>query len=106
MLLHAFRLVLIVHTYAIKQLTATLLVLAIVLPSIAPVTKTAHAQTAKTLYLREIKITGEEFVVLEAVSDISNLGEYWLAYNSSETATNIVPSQQLPAIALSAGKVF
>jgi hypothetical protein len=58
------------------------------------------------LVLREIKITGDEFVVVQNTSDSSViLSEYWLGYNSSDTATNIVPTVQLPMTILAPSEV-
>jgi hypothetical protein len=59
------------------------------------------------LFFREVKITGDEFVVLQntSASDLL-LSDYWLGYNSSDTATNIVPTVQLPAISLGPGQVL
>lgn len=58
------------------------------------------------LVIREIKITGDEFVVLQATQDIADLSQYWIGYNGSDTATAIVPSQQLPAQKLTAGQAM
>lgn len=57
------------------------------------------------LFLREVKITGDEFVVLQANRTIS-LNDYWLGYTGSDTATNIVPTEQLPAHTLQAGQAL
>lgn len=54
-----------------------------------------HAATAD-LYVREINITGNEFLVLEAGSDIADLSNYWIGYVNDNLAT-AAPSQQLPA---------
>ena len=64
-----------------------------------------HAVTSN-LYIREIKITGDEFIVLQAQQDIFHLSDYWLAYSSNDTSTNIVPAQQLPDINLEAGQAI
>lgn len=87
-----------------KRVITIIAVLLVAFAPTSPTVTVAHAEINKALYIREIKITGEEFVVLESRSDIPNLSEYWISYSSSETATNIVPSQQLPAIALGAGQ--
>lgn len=104
MLLLAFRLQLTVHSIAMKQ---TLYILSfaslLIMSSFATVIVSAEVPT-KELYVREIKVTGEEFVVLEAQSVISDLAAYWLAYSSSELATNLVPTQQLPSISLQIGQ--
>lgn len=57
------------------------------------------------LFLREVKITGDEFVVLQANRAIS-LNDYWLGYTGSDTATNIVPTEQLPTRTLQAGQAL
>jgi hypothetical protein len=65
------------------------------------------AETAPepTLRIRELNITGDEFVVLQNVSStVVQLDEYWLGYNSDDTASYIVPTQQLPAVELPAGQ--
>lgn len=63
----------------------------------------AHADQPP-LVLREVNITGQEFVVLQARQDIADLSSFWLAYASSDTAANLVPTLQLPAISLTAGQ--
>jgi hypothetical protein len=67
----------------------------------------ANAQTdGQNLRIRQVKITGDETVVLQnAGSSAVNLGEYWLGYASSDTVTVVVPSQQLPDVSLPAGGV-
>lgn len=52
--------------------------------------------TPADLYVREINITGNEFMVLQAGNDIADLGSYWLGYVNDNTAV-AAPSQQLPA---------
>lgn len=71
-----------------------------------PLTAAAQSTTMPSLLIREIKITGEELVVLQATEDISDLSEYWLGYTGSDSANpgSIVPSQQLPAKPLAAGQ--
>jgi len=63
------------------------------------------------LALAEIKITGDEFVVLKnnTGKDISDLSAYWLdGYNSNQPmgagVTNT--SQQLPAVKLGSGQTI
>lgn len=60
------------------------------------------------LTIREIKITGDEFVVLQATTNIPDLSEYWVGYTASETVNpgSIVPSQQLPQRALQLGQAL
>ncbi|MFZ1248961.1 MAG: lamin tail domain-containing protein [Candidatus Saccharimonadales bacterium] len=64
--------------------------------------------TAPPLLIREIKITGDEFVVLQATENIADLSEYWLGYSSSDTQNPgaIIPTQQLPARALATGQAL
>ena len=74
----------------------------------APVT--AHAEEISAarpqLLIREAKITGDEFVVLQATDHIPELSEYWIGYVGSDTAEpgTIVPVQQLPHYELQAGQ--
>jgi hypothetical protein len=67
---------------------------------------TAGADTAvvPAMSFREVKITGDEFVVLQANQAVADLSSYWLGYSNSDTATSIVPTQQLPAIGLAKGQ--
>lgn len=69
-----------------------------------PISAGADGTVAPALSFREVKITNDEFVVVQATKDISDLSAYWLGYSSVDTATNIVPTQQLPAIPLKAGQ--
>lgn len=66
----------------------------------------AGADTIATpaLSFREVKITGDEFIVVQANQAIADMSTYWLGYSSTDTATNIVPTQQLPAISLAKGQ--
>ena len=77
----------------------------IVFLCLVPLTVSADTTNVPSLLIREIKITGEELVVLQATADV-NLSEYWLGYVSSDTASagSIVPTYQLPARNLSAGQ--
>lgn len=74
--------------------------------SFVPLKVQAETVTLPPLVIREIKITGEELVVLQATQDIPDLSEYWVGYTGSDTANPgaIVPSQQLPARAITAGQ--
>lgn len=56
--------------------------------------------------VRQIKITGTEFVVLQATTDIPDLSSFWIGYTSSDTADAgaIVPTQQLPVRHLASGQ--
>lgn len=72
-----------------------------------PLTVSAQSVSpAPPLVIREIKITGDEFVVLQATEDISDLSDYWIGYTGSETVNPgaVVPTQQLPAYELAAGQ--
>ena len=77
---------------------------------VAGLSTVVHADTANLtagLVFREVKITGDEFVVLQNIGvDPVPMDEYWLGYNSSDTATNIVPTVQLPAGDLAPGDVI
>lgn len=94
------------------RLVSTVRVLAILLGiciilSMPIATYAIEPANPSDLAFRQIKVTGDEFVVLENTGENDlNLGEYWLGYSSSDTATNIVPTQQLPAVTLTAGGVI
>lgn len=60
----------------------------------------ARASALPAVTFREVKITGDEFVVVQANEDVADLSAYWLAYSSNDTAASMVPAQQLPAIPL------
>ena len=64
----------------------------------------AASATSPDLYIREINITGNEFIALQANSAISDLSDYWLGY-VNDNQSLAAPSEQLPAIALGAGQV-
>lgn len=91
-----------------KYLSTILRVGAVILLSLVPLTAQAETISVPPLVIREIKITGEELVVLQATADITDLSEYWVGYTGSDTATPgaIVPSQQLPARSLAAGQAL
>jgi|JI10StandDraft_1071094.scaffolds.fasta_scaffold07716_10 hypothetical protein len=84
----------------------SLLFVVILMIPVVPVYAKEQAIALPDLYIREAKITGEEFVVLQAAVDVPDLSEYWLGYNSNELATTVVPSQQLPARTLLAGQAI
>lgn len=67
------------------------------LPLLAVPARKASGQSTPALVIREIDITDDsEMIVLQATSDIKDLSTYWIGYNSSDTAHNLVPTQQLP----------
>lgn len=69
----------------------------------------AYADASTTqLSIREVNITGDEFIVLQNVgaTSIEHLNAYWLGYVSSEIAPNIIPTQQLPDVTLEAGQAY
>lgn len=72
--------------------------------STIPLQVGAITPTVPALSFRQVKITGDEFVVVRANQAITDLSSYWLGYSSSDTASNIVPTQQLPAISLTSGQ--
>lgn len=65
-----------------------------------------HAQTTvPDLVVRQIKISGEEQVVLQVTTDGVELGDYWLGYVSQEAdARSLVPTLRLPTFRLDAGQ--
>lgn len=96
------------YTCDMKNLIAGMRVGIVVLCVSLMPTANCHAQALllPELYIREVKITGEEFLVIQATQTIADLSEYWIGYSSSETTANIVPSQQLPARALQNGQAI
>ena len=80
--------------------------LLVVLCLLVPATTTvADSPPEPSLKIRELNITGDEFVVLENVSSVAvQLDEFWLGYNGDDTASYIMPTQQLPAVQLLAGQ--
>lgn len=83
--------------------TVARLAMAVVLLAFSLPCRNVYAAPAD-LYVREINITGNEFLVLEAGSDIADLGNYWIGYVNDNLAT-AAPSQQLPVgIALTHGQ--
>lgn len=55
------------------------------------------------LVVREVKIKGDDFMVLQAAADVK-LDEYWLGYSSSEPLESIEPEFQLSSGLLGAGE--
>ena len=83
----------------------------VVLLCFAPVTARAEDATAVVapkIVIREAKITGEEFIVLQATEHIPQLSDYWIGYAGSDTIEPgaIVPTQQLPQYELQAGQAI
>ncbi len=74
--------------------------------SFVPLKVQAVSTAISPLLIRQIKITGEELVVLEATSDIADLSQFWVGYTSSDVVNpgTVVPTQQLPARAVSKGQ--
>lgn len=72
---------------------------------VAPIAVVRAATLAPVLKIREINITGDEFVVLQnaGITPVS-LAEYWLGYNSDDTASFVMPTKQLPMTTLAAGQ--
>lgn len=67
-----------------------------------PVITVYADSTVPTLAVREVKIKGDDFMVLQA-SVTLELSQYWLGY-SSDTAANIVPEYQLASGVLRQGE--
>ncbi|MFA5003682.1 MAG: lamin tail domain-containing protein [Candidatus Saccharimonadales bacterium] len=90
-----------------KLARSVLLVITGVFICCAPLSSTAFADTVPGLVFREVKITGDEFVVLQnnGLSDIAHLNDYWLGYVGSDTGT-APPSQQLPDVTLKSGQAI
>ncbi|MGH7240721.1 MAG: lamin tail domain-containing protein, partial [Candidatus Saccharimonadales bacterium] len=88
------------RAYRVMAGVASLLLLCALLPANAG----ADTPAVPAVSFREVKITGDEFIVVQANQAIADLSNYWLGYSSTDTATNIVPTQQLPAISLVKGQ--
>jgi hypothetical protein len=72
---------------------------------VSTVPTSADSLPEPSLKIRELNITGDEFVVLQNVgAEAVQLNEFWLGYSSDDTASYIVPTQQLPAVELLAGQ--
>lgn len=56
------------------------------------------------LVFREVKLKGEDFIVLQATTDDVKLDEYWLGYSSSAALDDIDPEYRLAAATLQTGK--
>lgn len=82
----------------ILRVGATALYVFVVLAAAtAPV---VNAETAlPPLFIREIKVSDSDFIVIQATTNVDHLKNYWLGYSSNERAVNILPSQQLPGYA-------
>ncbi len=81
----------------------------VVLLCFAPVMAEAEEKSVvliPKIVIREVKITGEEFVVLQATDYIPQLSDYWIGYAGSDTIEpgTVVPVQQLPPHELQAGQ--
>lgn len=74
----------------------------------APLVVGAAPTPVPELLIREIKITGDEMIVLQATANITDLSEYWVGYISNDAISpgSIVPTQQLPARSLLAGQAI
>lgn len=57
------------------------------------------------LVIREVKIKGDDFMVLQANADVE-LGEYWLGYSSSEPIEKLKQEHQLASGVLHAGEAL
>jgi hypothetical protein len=91
----------------ISGVGATIVLLACALLPLAPIPKTAAATPKPGLHIREIKISGDNFVALENTgNDITDLSSYWIGYASDSSGDPLVPSQQLPAIPLPSGQTL
>lgn len=64
----------------------------------------AVQSTLPPLVFREVKLKGEDFIVLQATADGVDLEDYWLGYDSSATLETINPEYQLAAATLQAGQ--
>lgn len=73
---------------------------------VAPLAQ-ADVPSQPELYIREINISGDNFVVLQNVgADIAKLSDYWLGYASASASSPLVPTQQLPDVPLANGQAI
>ncbi len=81
---------------------AALWLTTICLPVLRPATAAAELPPEPHLVIRELNITGDEFVVLQndGTAPIDHMNAYWLGYTSTENVPNVIPSQQLPDVPL------
>ncbi|MEO6761775.1 MAG: lamin tail domain-containing protein, partial [Candidatus Saccharimonadales bacterium] len=66
-----------------------------------------YADPAPNLVFREIKITGDEFIVLQntGTGDIAHLSDYWLGYNGDDLSP-APPVQRLPDVRLATNQAI
>lgn len=57
-----------------------------------------------SLVFREVKLKGEDFIVLQAMTDGVRLSEYWLGYSSSAALGTLNPEYQLAEATLQTGQ--
>lgn len=57
--------------------------------------ETVVTPTVPELTFREVKIKGDDFMVLQAGSNQVQLGDYWLGYSSSDPVESLTPEYQL-----------
>lgn len=69
---------------------------------------TGTAQTVPPLVIRQIRVTGAEYVVLQATRNLDDGLEYWLGYVSNDSANpnGIMPTQPLPTTGLKTGEAI
>jgi len=83
-----------------KKIMCLLTLLFALLPSV-PVAASAPLQS---LMFRDVKLKGEDFIVLQATTNNVKLDEYWLGYDSSAPLDAISPEYRLAAVTLQAGQ--
>lgn len=84
----------------ISALRISFVVLLVPLSTVAPVFAEVMLPT---LVIREVKIKGDDFMVLQANADVE-LSEYWLGYDSSEPLEELDQEHQLSSGVLHAGE--
>ena len=65
-----------------------------------PVASVAAETALPALVFREVKIKGQDFIVLQATVDAVKLDEYWLGYSSSQALESIDPDDKLATVSL------
>lgn len=73
--------------------------------SLIPVSPVAAASAPlPSLLFREVKLKGEDFIVLQATANDVKLDDYWLGYDSSASLDAITPEYRLASATLQAGQ--
>lgn len=75
--------------------------------SLAPLAAQAETVVVPQLVIRQVKVSGDEMVVLQATQELQ-LSDYWLGYTSTDGVNphTVVPTMQLPNRELATGEAL